>query len=298
MLSILFVIISLAGLATAAIIVLRHWGELAQLNVESIPGEQEAQKKREILTRRLEEESQATLTRLVQALGPLRAFGERVQTQFRRYVHQVEKLLRHEKTLKEKPASRRAAPANSEALQEQISRGEAALASSAAEAAEAAFITAIKINPKAAAAYRGLGQAYMMREQWDEAKQTYLFVTKLEPSDDRVYSLLGEIAEHQGNIEEAITYYQQAVLLNDSLAPRFYHLAELLVRVGQPTVAWEAIASALALEPKNPKHLDLAVETAILMNDKRAAERAYSDLRLVNPENQKLAEFKERIEKI
>lgn len=297
MLELFFIIIVVLGAGTALFVVGRHWRELAQLNVESIPGEQENQKKKEILTRRLEEESKQTLKRVGEALRPLRVVGERIQTQFRRYVHSVEKLLRHEKTLHEKPA-KRLAPVDTEALNEQIARGQAALTAEQPEVAEAAFITAIKINPKAADAYRGLAQAYVLREQWDEAKQTYLFLTKLEPSDDHVYAALGEIAERQGNTEEAISHYQQAVLLNDALAPRFYHLGELLLKAGQPAVAWEAIASALALEPKNPKHLDLAVETAILMSDKRAALTMYNELRLVNPENQKLAEFKQRIDSL
>ena len=102
----------------------------------------------------------------------------------------------------------------------------------------------------------------------------------------------------QGNNTEAIQYLEQAIVLNDALSPRFYYLAELLLKTGQPATALEAVRSAIALEPKNPKYLDLLLETAILVNDKDLAEQTFSELRLVNPANQKLAGFKERIDKI
>jgi tetratricopeptide (TPR) repeat protein len=109
---------------------------------------------------------------------------------------------------------------------------------------------------------------------------------------------LAEIAETQGNLEEAIAYYQQAVVINDLLSPRFYHLAELLLKVNQPDIAREAIESALDLEPKNPKYLDLLIEIAILLSDKKMALDTYNELRLVNPENQKLDSFKSRINEL
>ena len=97
-------------------------------------------------------------------------------------------------------------------------------------------------------AYRGLGDTYLAKNSIEEARQTYKFLIRMEPDDDSVLVKLAEIAESQGNLEEAIEYYQQAVLVNDSFSPRFYHLAELLVKVGQPQVATEAILQARALE--------------------------------------------------
>ena len=82
------------------------------------------------------------------------------------------------------------------------------------------------------------------------------------------------------------------------MSPRFYRLAELLLQVKEPQTAREAILSAVALEPKNPKYLDLLIETAILAGDKNLALESFQELRLVNPDNQKLIQFKERIEKL
>ena len=109
---------------------------------------------------------------------------------------------------------------------------------------------------------------------------------------------LADMAEKKGDLDKAIDFYQQAVVLNDSLSPRFYHLAELLLRVKEPQVAKEAILQAVELEPKNPKYLDLLIEIVILCGDKDLAAEAYNELRLVNPDNQKLADFQDRISRM
>lgn len=288
----LFIIV--AGLVVAGVVVVRHFPAVAQLDLEHLPTEQEQRKKKEILTKRLEAEGARLRERAKVWLKPLGVIWQKNQQRFRRYFRRIEKLWHHEKTL----LSKRQGTAGDfapEDLQAQIKRGEEALSRGEHEIAEAAFISAITLNKKSEEAYRGLAQTYVARELWEEAKQTYLFLAKLAKDDDKVYAALGEIAEHQNDVQKAIEYYQQAVVLNDSFSPRFYHLAELLLKVKQPQVAKEAIVSALALEPKNPKYLDLLTETAILCNDKQAAETAYQELRLANPENQKLVEFKERI---
>jgi tetratricopeptide (TPR) repeat protein len=106
---------------------------------------------------------------------------------------------------------------------------------------------------------------------------------------------ISELSEKKGNLEEAINYLQQAVVLNDSLSSRFYHLSELLLKVNQADIAKEAIEQAVDLEPKNPKYLDLLIETGILCGDKVLAEHGFQELRLVNPQNQKLESFQARI---
>jgi hypothetical protein len=71
-----------------------------------------------------------------------------------------------------------------------------------------------------------------------------------------------------------------------------------LLKVGQADVAKESILQAVELEPQNPKYLDLLIEIAIICGNKDLALKGYGELRLVNPENQKLSSFKDRIYKI
>jgi len=232
-------------------------------------------------------------------LQPVVHFWRVFQLKFRVYVGKVERLWYHEHVFQEE--KKPDAPPPEEKLQKinnLIAEAEQCLANNNFKRAEELFIAAIKIDQKSVPAYRGLGDTYLAQNSLEEARETYRFVLQLEPDDDSVMVKLAQIAESQGDIEEAIQYLQQATVVNDALAPRFYHLAELLVKVGQPQVAKDSAVQAVQLEAKNPKYLDFLVETAIICGDKPLAQLYFNELRLVNPENKKLEELIQRIDKI
>lgn len=297
MVYIIFLVIIVLGLGGIVAVVIKKLPQLTTLDVDNLPAEKEARKKKEIIMKRVEAEGIKMHERWSKQLRPFAALWGRLQLQFRVYVGRVERLWRHEQRQKVAlDAPLVSAPSLEAKVQESLQHAEQLLAASDYERAEEAFIATITLDQTSARAYRGLGDAYLAREQLKEARETFLFLLQhLEPENDAVMAKLAEIEEAEGNAQEAINYYQQAVLINDALSPRFYHLAELLVKIGQPASAKEAIVSALQLEPKNPKYLDLLIETGIQCGDKNAALQAYGELRLVNPENQKLKSFKDRI---
>ncbi len=281
-------------LGAVGFIIFRKLSLVANLDIASLPEEREAQKKKEIISRRLNAEEAHLQVRLAFLLKPIKKIWGKLQLQFRIYVGKIERLWHHEQR-----QVAHVKPEDKEAMREKVHSivKEAAnyFQLSNFPRAEELFISAIKIDPKAAEAYRGLADTYFAQGNTDEAKETYEFLLKLTPDDDAVMVKIAEIAEEKGDVETAINYYQQAVVLNDALSPRFYHLAELLLKVNQPVVAKEAILSAVEIEPKNPKYLDLLIETVLLCGDKALTKKAFEELRAVNPENQKLAVFEEKI---
>ena len=299
MLNVFFLVIIIIALAVIIFLVIRKFPHLANLDLHNLPEEKIYQKKREIINKRIEKSSGLLKEKIIKMLVPVGKIWGKLQLQFRIYVGKIERLLHHEQVLKTKQKNKVVNKEESEEKIEQlISSGEQQLAAGNFDQAEEIFISAIKIDPKSAIAYRGLGDTYLAKNSIEEARQTYKFLIKMEPDDDSVLVKLAEIAESQGDMEEAIQYYQHAVLMNDSFSPRFYHLAELLVKVGQPQVAVESILQAVELESQNPKYLDLLIEIAIICGNKELALKGYGELRLVNPENQKLSSFKDRIYKI
>lgn len=297
--TILFLIILVASLMIIGFILARKFPQLTHLDVGNLPAEKESRKKREILTRRVDEEEKRLLYRWQARLQPLGRAWRQFQLKFRIYVGKVERLWHHEqkvKTTKEEIGE--TSEVKEEKMHLLLKQAEAALFEQNFERAEELYIAAIKMDAHSAAGYRGLGDTYLAKGELKEALETYQFLLKLTPGDDAVMIKLGEIAEEQGDVEKAIEYYQQAVVLSDFNSARFYHLAELLLKVKQPATAKEAIVQAVELEPKNPKYLDLLLETVILCGDKELAEQAYNELRMVNPENQKLAVWRERINNI
>lgn len=161
--------------------------------------------------------------------------------------------------------------------------------------AEEKFIAAIKLDQKNISAYRGLADTYFAKGAIEEARETYKFVLQLDPEDDSVMVKLAEIAESQGDLEEAVEFLEKAITVNDSFAPRFYHMARLLNKVNQPEVARDAVSQAVELDPENSEYLDLLLETAIILRDRDLADVVYNRLRSVEPGNKKLPLYKEKI---
>ena len=286
MFDIILLVIILLALAVIVFVITRKFPQIANLDVENLPEEQQIQKKKQILNKRIDDHS------------------KEIQTAWKRRLSFVKipfkKLWYHEQTVKKQTAPKVVITPEQQAhkLNSLIIEAEQSLKQNNLDKAEELFIAAITVDQKAVSAYRGLGDTYLAKSSLEEARQTYRFVLQLEPDDDAVMVKLAEVAESQGDLEEAIEYYQKAVLINDSLSPRFYHLAELLLKVGHAPVAKEAIIQAVELEPKNPKYLDLWIETAIICGERSVALKAYNELRLVNPENQKLEDFLDRINKM
>ena len=288
-------VVILASAALAIYIIARRFPQLSNLDTENLPAEREARKKREIITRRIEAQGSKIRQAWRVRLQPLAKLLGKLQLRFRVYVGRIERLLHHEQRAKRKFVAQTSDDNKEQKLMNVIHEGEQELKNEHLERAEELFIGAIKIDPKSVPAYRGLADTYLAKGSLDEAQETYLFLLQLSPNEDNVMVKIADIAEQKGDLDKAINFYQQAVVLNDSLSSRFHHLAELLIKVSQPEVAKEAILQAVELEPRNPKYLDLLIETVLLCGDKEMAVKAYNELRLVNPNNQKLADFHQRI---
>lgn len=296
MLNWIFLIIIILCIGGAIFIVSRKFPELSALDVAILPEEKFGRKKKEIITKRIDARRARIKEKSKKYFFPLRKIWGQWQLKFRIYVGKIERLMLHEQAAAKKTQTKITDLETTAHVKKMIDEGEQLLAQNNLDRAEEKFIAAIKLDTHAVAAYRGLADAYLAKKSLEEARTTYQFVLQLDKEDDSVMVKLAEIAESQGDIEEAIQYYQQAVVINDSLSPRFVHLGELLLRVGQPVVAREAFAAAVELEPQNPKYLDLLAETAILCQDKTLALKVYGDLCLVNPENKKLPDLKQRID--
>lgn len=299
LINILFLLVTLVCLGVIGFIIWSKIPQISNLDTANLPQEKTNRKKNEIILRRLDVKSHETKQKLGEKLKPLQTIWGKFQLKFRIYVGKVERLLHHEQMVKTKQANSQLSNEELMAkLKSLIQEGSQYLEAGSFDQAEQAFIGAIKIDAKSADAYRGLAETYWRRGAREEAKQTFIFLLQLEPENDAVMVRLAQMAEEDNNIYEAIEYYQLAVVVNDALSPRFAHLAELLLKVGQNEIAKEAIMQAVELEPQNPKYLDFLLETAILCQDKKLATEAFSKLRMSNPENSKLPDFKYRIDSL
>lgn len=270
---------------------------LVNLDVKNLPEEIEQQKKKEIIIKRLENKGKEIGKKIIEKLSFLNGSWFFLQKKFRFLVFRIEKLWHYEESISKKTKVLSSIE-KEEKLKGILKEAEKFFIVQNYEKAEELYIAALRFDSKSEAVYRGLADTYLAKKSYNEAAETYEFLLSLNKNNDNVLIKLGEIKEIQNKLDEAIGYFQQAATIGDISAPRFFHLAELLLKAEQPEVAKESINEACLLEPKNPKYLDLLIEIAIICHDKLLAEKTLQELRMVNPENNKLTDFKERISQL
>jgi TolB-like protein len=83
------------------------------------------------------------------------------------------------------------------------------------EAAKRALETAQKLQPDSPETLLALAQyQYSELHDYDSARTTFLRVSKLLPGSSEIAAALAQIARHRGKWEEAVAYYNQALLLD------------------------------------------------------------------------------------
>lgn len=275
----------------------RAWPKLTLLDAHKITKVKESSKKDEILRRRVAEAESVKEPKMNIMTVWLIDLWKRAQTRFRTQVDRIERVMLDERRgAKTIPLTDQEIGVRNHQVKVLLRNGDNAFAEGAYETAEKAYIEVISLDEHNAAAYAGLGSVYFAEKQFTEARETYRYALKLDKNNETALLHLGEIAEHDGRLESAVEYYEKAVLLNDSISSRFLKIYELLIQLNQPETALAAIEQALALEPQNPKYLDNFITASILVGYKNQAEDGYQRLRMVNPENQKLPAFRERID--
>jgi rhomboid protease GluP len=138
-------------------------------------------------------------------------------------------------------------------------------------AAESKYIEIIGQDSSNAQAFQELGEVYFSKAEYQDAEQTFLHVIKL----------LGERDERKAELAKAYFY----------LGSTYRELNELIR-------AQENIGKALEIEPANPRYLDRMIDFSILDEDKESARQYWQKLKVVNPENNKLEDFKQRINEL
>ena len=114
---------------------------------------------------------------------------------------------------------------------------------------------------------------YEEQKKWPEARQTYEHSLKIAKQAMKNNEGLKEV-----NISEI-----------------YFSLSFVEKEDGYLEAALENIHEALEHEPNNPRYLDLILDLSIMRKDKELALVFLEKLALVNPENNKLSEWQDKI---
>jgi tetratricopeptide (TPR) repeat protein len=166
------------------------------------------------------------------------------------------------------------------------------------KSAEGKYIEVIKIDAKNIEAYSGLGRLYAEHKKYNEARQIFEFLLKLNVATPELYLDIANLAWEENNLDEAKIYYLKALDLDGTQMIARINLGLIYAEIGDKDSAAQQFGAALELDPKNPRYLDLLAESCIQIGQADLAKRALVNLKEVNPENQKIKEFKKRIEEL
>jgi len=158
--------------------------------------------------------------------------------------------------------------------------------------AEEKYIDALSLDNRCFEAYTGLAELYVENKDFTHAKEIYEYLLK-------IHTPAGATTRKgDDNTREERKDFAQSTTLNSQVAGYQADLGEVYLAMDYHQKALDCFKEAIKLEPNNPRHLDLVIETTIVLKDKKLAEKYYTKLKGVNPENEKLKDFKEKISKL
>jgi len=244
------------------VIIVRKFSALANLDVENMPAEKEAKFKEQIATSRLKRNLTKWNSRLTKVF---RVGGGKLKDLFSWSFDKLHEM-KKEYSTPEEPKS----PEEKETkIKELFFKSEDLDERENFEEKEKNLIKIIEFDSKNIEAFLELGELYFENKKYEEAKQAFAHVLKLLADDD---------IEKQAKI--------------------YYDLSLIYKETGENDEARETIKMATKLVPNNPRYLDAMLEISIMNKDKSLAAETLGKLKEVNPENAKLEDFSEKIERL
>jgi tetratricopeptide (TPR) repeat protein len=160
------------------------------------------------------------------------------------------------------------------------------------DGAEKKYIEIIGFDSKNIRAFKELGELYYERKDYEDAKQTFEHILKLGGTSHEAAepSFKASPAETKSAVNPELISKQQAQIYAD--------LALVNQALENFVAATASLKKALEIEPNNPRFLDSLLEISIMNKDKVLSLDCYKKLSQVNPDNQKLSDFKAQIDEL
>ena len=160
-----------------------------------------------------------------------------------------------------------------------------------------AYKLAIRLDPKFAPAYGGLGDAYFSTSKWEDGLTAYKEQVRLEPNSAQAqydlgyaYNAMGRHGEafapltkatsldpsyaeayyeigyayfRGGSFEKSMSFFKSAIRLQSNYADAYYGLGQTYARLGQADAAHEQLKKLAAIDSKLAQRLGKEIPTAL-----------------------------------
>lgn len=281
MLDIILIILSALGLVVIAVVLFRKLPYLASIDTKKIKSEQESQRKLDLIERRLQRKLDGMHE---QTIGKLHVWVDRGRGVARSVYARLQAIERQyrQRAHAERSPSERAEAQRKVALL--IEEAQSLSKNEQFAEAEQRCIEAIAIEPKSLDAYQILGDIYLKMKEYAQARDVFKHAIDL---GRRTYQVKG--------LKGAVAPAQMVGGYSSEMAELRYDLCLAHRGLGEHDEAVKSCEGALELMPNNPKFLSGTLELAIEAKKKLLALQTFDKLKAVNPENQRLNEFDEKV---
>jgi tetratricopeptide (TPR) repeat protein len=266
MLTILSLILLILSLIVIAAIVLKKFPALAILDINNMPGEKEAKFKDQIIKQKVERD----VARWSGAISRVWLF---ISQHVSNFLQSSQDRLKKAK-LNYKSSAKISYGEKQKMIKDLFVAYSDLLKKEKYNEAEEKLVEIISLDQKNLAAFFKLGALYDEQKKWSESRQTYEYALKLARQYKDDEGIMAELT-----IQEI-----------------YFSLAWVEKEAGDLDAALENIREALELESNSPRYLDLILDLSIIKKDKELAITSLEKLATVNPENNKLSDWKEKIE--
>ncbi len=285
---ILLLVIIAICLVWLLFIIFKKMPEVSNLDIASMQADKQGRARVKILEAKLSRRGQKINTGLGKVAAPI--FGL-IGSRLKRFKATV---VVWEEKYKQKPKKERAHPKTLDELFVEIDE---LVAKEDLAGAEKKAIEVIARNKKNVRAYEVLGNIYFASQSWDQAEEIYKYLIKLSLLGDKKKSRTADLIKSQ-KLEDLETSFLGVIEVDPKIAIYYYRLGEVFESNERWDKALDSFLKSSTVEPNNPKYLDKIIELAIKVGDSGLAKKTYRHLKKINPENSKVEEYKEELDKL
>ncbi len=259
-------LIIVVSLILVIAMVIKKFPQVANINVGSIAKEKEGKVINRLITERLKRKVTSTLQAVKEVSQPIAdVFGQGFNQLYQK-VLELEKTITKKQPLKQIDIN--------QTIKDKLVELQKLSADKDFIRAEDLAIEVIGLDEKNIEAYEYLVDVYVGLKDYKKARETGKFLAKL----------LGQAPQAESQIHR--------------LANCYANLGMIYELEGKNSQSLKHHQKAVALEPNNPRFLDLLLKISIILENKPLAEEVFQSLKQADPDNGKLIELQEQIQTI
>lgn len=276
---ILIIFFSLGGII---FIFLKKLPLVAAIDLKESPKKQQDQVKQRLIEERLKRQIQEFKKKLANFFSPFINKLIKINDFFKNKIQLLEEQYLERKRIlfKKDPIKVQ------KRIKELFTNGKELLKSGNLKEAKKCFMEIISLNPRQIAAYKLLGEIYLLEKNYHRAEEVLNYSLKL---SKQALNLWQKIAPLDGS---------PPIELNRQLITAYFDLGNFYKITNNYQKALSYFQKVIEAEPNNPKILDFLIELSIILKDKNLAQAYLWRLKEVNPENQKIGEWEEKIQSL